>query len=834
VTSSSSASLVVNGIISGINTPQVIQALLAGYTAPITDLQNQQTSLQTTASDYKTINTDMQSLLTAARALNTPSQWNLTSATTSTPSVATATSGAGAQTGTTSFTVNALAQGNVLVSKGGAASLSAPVTTAPSLLVATGGAALGFAGLSGGAGLGLGAHSITVDQSSSAATVAGTSPLSPSTTITAGVNDTLDLTADGTPYVLTIAPGSYATPAALAAAVTQAANAAGAPVTATVTAGGELSLATAEQGSAATLTASGGNALATLGLTSGATATGSDAIVEVDGTKTTLTSVTAGSTVTLGAPSGSITAQITSTPDPTGSLVSKGSASSALVSTGSGDLNDLLFGINNAGLSLTASAVQDSSGAYRLQVSASQTGLVGAASVDASSFSAGPLASLSTITAAQDASVSVGGADGYSLTSSTNTFSNLLAGTAITVVSQGNATVTVGQDPAGEANAVKGLVDAANQALGDINSLTAFNATTKTGGPLMGSAIVQNLKNEIASIFASAGGTSGLGNVANVGIALNSDGTLTFNQATFQTAFAANPNTVTSLFTQGTTFAPANPAYTGSVNLLLAGDASASGSYDVTISQSAAHASDLGAVLAGGVAPADETLTVASGSSTGSYTINAGESLANVAAGLNGAFAANNLSLTATVVNGGSQLQVISDGYGSAQQFTLSSSLSASAGSGLGGTNAGDVASFAGVDVAGSINGVAATGTGQVLAAPLDDPILNGLSTVVTATGITTPTDLGTLTYSPGVAQQLVSAASLATNPTTGTLTTTINGINAEATGLNPQIANLQALETSQQDVLQKEFSNMETTLGQLKSESSSLASAISGLPPTA
>jgi flagellar hook-associated protein 2 len=381
---------------------------------------------------------------------------------------------------------------------------------------------------------------------------------------------------------------------------------------------------------------------------------------------------------------------------------------------------------------------------------------------------------------------------------------------------------------------VKTLVTAANQTLSDINSLTAFNATTKTGGPLMGSAIVQNLKNQIASIFASVGGTSGLGNVANVGISLNSDGTLTFNQAAFQSAFAANPKKVTSLFTQGSTFAPTNPAYAGSVNLLLAGDASASGSYDVSVSQSALQATDLGGVVAGGVAPASETVTVGSGSATASYSINAGESLADIATGLNSAFATNGLGLTASVATTGTQLQITSDAYGSAQTFTVSSTLAAGGGIGLGGANPGDVAAFAGVDVAGTINGVAAIGNGQVLAAPIDDPVLNGLSAVVTALGITSTTDLGTLTYSPGVAQQLVSAANTATNVTTGTLTTTIKSITAQATGLNPQITSLQALESSQQSVLQKEFSTMETTLGTLKSESSSIASAISSLPPIA
>ncbi len=72
---------------------------------------------------------------------------------------------------------------------------------------------------------------------------------------------------------------------------------------------------------------------------------------------------------------------------------------------------------------------------------------------------------IKTPTAASDAKLQVGGADadgGYSVTSTSNTFSNLIPGTSITVTKAGETGVTV--DVASDTSAitakVKSLVDA--------------------------------------------------------------------------------------------------------------------------------------------------------------------------------------------------------------------------------------------------------------------------------------------------------------------------------------------------------------------------------------
>ena len=825
--SSSSAPLLVNGLVSGINTSSVIQALLQAYQAPITNLQNEQTSLNSQASDYKTLNADFQNLMTASQALNTTSQWNLVNATSQDTSVATATSTAGATTGSLAFTVNALAQGNVLLSTGSVASPSASVTNSSSLLVATGGAGLGFSGLSAGSGLALGAHAISVTQSSAAANVSGGTPGS-STTITTGTNDTLDLTVNGQAKALTIAAGSYSA-SGLVAAINTAATSQGVSVTASLSENGTLQLSTNEQGSAATLSVTGGNALSTLGLTSGANSVGVDGIVKVDGTSTTLTAINPSGTVTLNAPAGTISATVASSPGVSGSLVSTGSASASLVSTGNGSLSSLVANLNNAGLGLSATAVQEASGQYRLQIAADGTGLAGSVSLDTSSLAGGALSGLSTITAAQNAQVTVGGANGYTLQSSSNNFTNLLQGTTVTVASLGSTTVTVSPNASGEASAVSSLVSAANQALSDISSLAGYNESTKTAGPLMGSAVVSSLQQAVLSTFASVAGTSGLGSASSVGITLTSTGSINFNQSTFETAFNNNPTNVASLFTAGGTFSANSPSNAGQVSFVYADPETQSGSYDVSISQSATQATDSGAVLSGGLVTTGEQLTIASGGTNAQYTVNAGQSVSQVATGLNQLFAANGLSLSAFVSNG-DQLQVVSDAFGSAASFSVTSNSSAAGTTGLGGPTAGTPANFAGTDVAGTIDGIAATGDGQVLTAPSTNSTLHGLSLLVTTSGVSSPTDLGTFTYKPGLAQQLLTIAQGASNASTGSLSDAINSLSNEATGLNSQITNYTKLEEQQQTLLTNQFAQMESTLGTLKNESSALTSQINNL----
>lgn len=824
------------GLESGLNTQAIIQAELQPYQAPETNLQNEQSTINSNVSDYQQINADILALQTDATALALPSGWQNQQATSSDSTVATATAQSGTPSGSIQFVVKQLATAGVLVSGGSVASTSQIVDSQPGFLIAAGGAGLGFASLTGGTGLALGNHTLDVTQSSQAAATTGTVDLSSPTggvTVTTGSNDTLDVTVDGTAYNLTLAAsptGGYSG-SGLLAAVQSAITAAGAggALQAGYDASGNLVLATVDQGSSQTLQVTGGSALATLGLsTMAAASTGVDGVVEFDGTSTTLSTVTPGGSATLTGSSGE---QVTAGFVPSSaldqvdsSLLSAGSATVDNVSTGNGSLAAIVANINAADLGVTASAVQTGTNQYVLQLNATQTGSGSTPTVDTQAFASSSLGALRVSSAGQNAEVQVGGSGGYTVQSQTDTLSGLLPGLSVNLVSASAnpVTITVSPDANAAASAVANLVSDANTALADIQKYAGYNAQTKTGGPLMGSAVLQTLTNQIQSTIASIAGTSTLGNSQNIGITL-SNGTIAFNQTAFTAAYDANPQQVAALFTQGGTFAPANPAYAGQVSLTYAGNGTKTGTYDVQISQSASQASALGSVLASGSVSTAEQLTVAMGSATATYSTTAGQTLAAVAAGLNTAFASAGLQISAQVVDNGQQLQLTSDDYGSAASFTVSSSASGTGTTGLTGT-------FSGTDVAGTINGVTATGNGQFLTAPPGDATLAGLSLQVTTTGVSSTTDLGSFTYTPGLAQSLATVASAMSDPTSGEITQTIKNMQAQSTGLNTQIQFYASIVSQQQKILMAQYATLEATIGSLKNQSSSLASQLAGL----
>jgi len=825
------------GLVSGINTQQVIAAELQPFQIPINNLTSEQSTISSNVSDYQQLNSDLLAMQTAANTLALPSGWNSRSATSSDASVATATAGPGTPVGSVQFAVTQLASADTLVSSGSVSSTSQVVTSNPGLLVAQGANQLGFASLADGAGVALGEHSFTVTQASQAASLTGTATpgASGSTTTITSSNNTLDVTVNGTAYALSLAasPSGGYSPSALLSAVNSAISSSGASgvLQAGYDSAGNLILSTVDQGSSQTLAVTGGTALSTLGLSASST-TGVDAIVNVDGTANTISTVTPGSTVTLNGPSSATyTATLAgsgSQADVNSQLISVASVTATNVSTSSGSLADVVANINASGTGVTASAVQTSAGSYVLQMSSSQTGTNGDLSVDPNAFSSSSLGTLRTAVAGANAELQVGGSSGYTVSSQTNTFSGLLPGLSVTAqqVSSTPVTVTVGNDASAAATSVGNLVSDANTVLSDLQKYAGYNQATKQGGPLMGSAILQGLTNSILAAVASTVGTSGVGSAANVGITI-SNGQLSFDQKTFEAAFNANPAQVQSVFAQGGTFSPSAQSYSGQVSFSYASATTQPGTYAISVSHSATQASDLGAALSGGAVTAAETLSISEGSNSATYTTTAGQSLTSIAAGVNSAFAAQGMSLSAQVI-GGTRLQLVSSGYGSATSFSVSSTNTTSGTLGL--TGSSSSATFAGTDVAGTINGVAATGAGQFLSAPTSDPTLAGLAVQVTANGITSPTNIGSLTYTPGLAQALASVANSMANPVSGAITQTIQSMQNQSAALTPQIQMYERIVSQEQQMLSNKYANMESTLGTLKNQSSALAGELASI----
>jgi flagellar hook-associated protein 2 len=829
-TSGSGPVLSFNGLISGINTQQIIQALMTAYKLPQTDIHNQINQLNANMGDYQQLSGDLTQLQSAADAISQASLWNAMTASSSNSAVATATASPGASPGSISFNVNQLAQADLIATSQSVSSTSATVASSSPFLLSTSATANGVTSLTGSS-LALGTHTFDVTQALTGGVAQGSSALASSVTISTGTNDVLSATVNGTAYNFVIAAGTYA-PTQLASAIDSASNVAGSQLLqATVTPQGTLKIGTTLLGSSASLQLTGGTALSSLGMTAQATVSnGTAGTVTLDGTSNSINNVNAGSTVTLSdGTGGTITAGV-------GDFgLSQGTFTAQNVSTGNGSLSNVVSNINNSGAGVTASAVQVASGSYILQIASNTTGVNGAIVMDQTPFTS-YLGGFNTVTQAQDAKLQVGGSQGYILDSASNSVTGLLPDVAINLQSAqapGSTPVTVSVSGDGQAMAqqVQNLVNAANQALSDINKYAGYNYSTNTGGPLMGDSNLNSLTQQILGVIAQTVGSGSLDGAQAVGVSVTGAGTIDFNQSTFLSAYAANPSGVAQIFTQQGNFTPSSSTYESGASLLYAPDTTPAGSYAINVTHSATQAVDTGSTSLTGTIVGAETLTFSQGGSTASYSATAGESLSAIASGLNQAFSSAGLSLNASVatVTGGTALVVNSVNYGSAQSFSVTSTATGVGQTGLAGSTGS--ASFAGTDVAGSIDGIAATGTGQTLAVPLSSSTIPGFSVTVTAPGITSSTNIGTINYTQGIAGGLAYVGNAAASPINGSLTYTIASLQQQISGLQTQYNNYTPMIQAEQTMLEQEFSAMEATLGGLQNTSQAVSSQIAKLP---
>ncbi len=210
----------------------------------------------------------------------------------------------------------------------------------------------------------------------------------------------------------------------------------------------------------------------------------------------------------------------------------------ATVQPGDGTLAGLAAGINAAKAGVTASLLKVDDGSYRLRVVSDTTG---AGTISLTSDDAA-LDATWTQTAGKDAQLQVG-AD--TVSSSTNTFTGLLTGLDVTVAANtaANTAVDVGvtRDASAAQTSLKGLVDAANDLLSSIDSLTAYDATTKKSGALAGDATVRALRSAVLdTVTKAADGTS----MSGLGVQTDRYGKVTFDATRFAAAYAADPSAV--------------------------------------------------------------------------------------------------------------------------------------------------------------------------------------------------------------------------------------------------------------------------------------------------
>lgn len=472
------------------------------------------------------------------------------------------------------------------------------------------------------------------------------------------------------------------------------------------------------------------------------------------------------------------------------------------IDVGTGTLREVINAISASDSGLRANAVNTGAG-FRFQVSATDTGASSAFTIDGIDAAGGTVIA----SVGRDAQLTIGdGVGAYSVVSASNTFSDIMPGISVTAVavSATPVTVTVESDVVGLTAKVKALVDSANAALAEIAAKTSYNAGTKVAGVLNGDATVRRAAQELTRAVSDAVGSSSLGSVGAAGVQLGRDGRFTFDADKFTAAFQKDPDAVIKSFSQSS-------VSTGSVEFVSSGVRTVEGTYDIEITQAARQAKSIGLAGTWPLA-ADTTVSVKVGSTNVNWTIAAGTSLADAAAGLRGALDASGLRLEVAEEGGG--LSITSIDYGSGSKLDVA----------WDGTT---WETQQGADVAGTIGGVAAMGVGQMLSVTLSDPTLGGMivRTSGTATGV-----VGSVTFSAGAAQRVTSAVAGALDQANGYLTGAETSRKARVDDLTKSISAYDVRLALRETRLRAYWSALEVSLGNLNQQSSWLSGQIAGL----
>jgi flagellar hook-associated protein 2 len=783
----------------GIDVNFIVQGLMQAERQPITALQTKVAKIKLQSDAVSRMRTSLDSLRLTASNLLTSGITRLSSAS-SNASAATATLSSQATAGSVSFTVDQLARAEGLRTAGTVGSSSAVVTTASTFAIASTASQIGFGRIVADPSIVAGRYTLEVTQASAGATKTGTSALATSTAIN-GSNNTLTFDVGGAARSVTIADGTYSS-SELVTAVQAGIDAAGGGARATLDGAGRLRLTSTDEGSLASLQVTGGSALTPLGLTTDATAiAGIDGRVRVGtGAETTVTSTASGATAVVAAGAGNLTLDITGP-------LRVGSSQVAVVSTGDRSLAAVASAINGANIGASAAAVRIADGQWILQVNAANTGLGNRLSLDQDVFAG--IGGLTTTSTAQDARISIGSGPGaYSISSNTNSFSNVMPGVTINVAQTTTQPVTlsVSRDDNATSDAVKRLVDQATALIADINLQTKYDPKTKIAGPLAGDATIRRFAEEIRATVTEVVAGSSLTSAGNVGITVNRDGTFKFDSAKFRAALSADPAAVERIFARG-------GSSTGGASFFAAADVTQSGSYAVDVTTAATRATT-GDILVGG-SPGGQTIGVRVGATTATFAAQAGASAADIVAGLNDAMAAAGLRINAELSGGGVRLTAVE--YGSAPSFDTNLDV----------TGAGTWGANSGTDVAGTIAGLAAQGAGNRLRLlTTDESPAKGLEVTV-GEGLTG--SLGPVSYDPGVAARLVRLGTAAIS-TGGTLVTSANTYDTRTTTYNQQIDRFEARMVVKERQLRRQWTSVQTLLSNLQTQQSWLAQQVSGL----
>ncbi len=504
------------------------------------------------------------------------------------------------------------------------------------------------------------------------------------------------------------------------------------------------------------------------------------------------------------------------------------SGGSITINSSNNTLAGIRDAINSANLGVSASIVNDgSSTPNRLALTSTAGGSssemkisVSGDSTLASLLSNDPAGTqnMSEVTTGQNAQATI---NGIAVQSPTNTLSNVVDGTSLTLSKTGSTTVSVANDASATSAGVVSFVKAYNALRISLNSLTNIDTSNSANnGPLASDVSTKTLVNQITDVLGQAIGSGTYQSLGSIGVTMGSDGTLSIDDTKLSAAIAASPSQVAGLF------AGAGTATDALVSVPSFTDSTQAGTYAVNVTQLATQGSLTGSAAANTTITqgVNDTLAITVSNITTNITVPAGSYTASslaaqVQSQLNASTGLQNAGITASVsANAGGVLTFTSSQYGSTSNVSIS-------GNGASSLVGSSPTSVTGQDVQGTINGVAATGSGQNLYGATGTAV-DGLTVKVAGGSVGSR---GTVSVQRGYAAQLNTVMTSLLS-STGMVQNETDSINSSLTSLASRISTMQTQLNAKQALYYTQFNTLSALVASMTNTSTYLTTQLAAI----
>jgi len=507
-----------------------------------------------------------------------------------------------------------------------------------------------------------------------------------------------------------------------------------------------------------------------------------------------------------------------------------------VIGSGNSSLSGVRDAINAAAAGVTASIINDGSG-NRLVLASDDTGLANAlritvadddlANADQSGLSrlaydavTNGVVNLAQTAAPANAALVI---DGISISKASNTVDDALEGITLNLLkvsTPATTAINVSRDNSSVQSAVQSFVKAYNDLNKTVTDLSKYDAATKRASTLTGEATLRSVQSQVRSAFNNAlTSTAGeFSTLADIGVTFQKDGTLKLDASKLNTALADPGRNIASLFAVVGKSTDSLVSYAGST------EDTQNGTYLLNVNQIASQGRAIGSgpaalTISTGL---NDILDITIDGVAASLTLDAGTYTtdglgAAIQSRLNGAAALTEAGITASVTHDSGVLNITSSRYGAASSVAVT------------GGNAkpdlfGTPLETPGVDVAGTIGGTAAVGSGRTLTGNAD---AGGLALLIQggATGFR-----GSVTLTRGYAYTLEKlTAKMLDNDSL--LDGRIDGINASIKDINAQRDAVSRRLEATEKRYRAQFSALDSMIASMSNTSNFLEQQLANLP---